>query len=96
MTLGITHVIEQESLDVIIHGSSDGEAWSDKPLTSFPQKFYCGVYSIILDLSEAPDTRYLRVSWKLNRWGRGEREPLFNFYVFAEPVAVRAASAQVA
>lgn len=96
LTLGITRVIEQESLDVTIHGSSDGETWQDKPLTAFPQKFYCGVYSLMLDLSENPDVRFLRVNWKLNRWGRGESEPLFNFYVFAEPVASHLAAAQVA
>jgi hypothetical protein len=95
ITLGITRVIEQESLDLLVWGSADGENWGEKPILTFPQKFYCGVYSLLLDLSEHPDTRYLRVEWKLGRWGRGEPTPLFGFYVFAEPVAVRAA-AQVA
>lgn len=86
LTLGIHRTIEQQSLDLSIAGSADGETWGDKPLAAFPQKFYCGVYSLIVDLSERPDVRYLRVDWKVNRWGRGEPTPLFGIYVFAEPV----------
>jgi len=86
LTLGIHRTIEQQSLDLSISGSADGENWGDKPLAAFPQKFYCGVYSLILDLSDRPDVRYIRVEWKVNRWGRGEPTPLFGIYVFAEPV----------
>ena len=32
LTLGITRIIEQESLDVSILGSTDGEEWGAKPL----------------------------------------------------------------
>ncbi|WP_321478067.1 hypothetical protein [uncultured Paludibaculum sp.] len=86
LTLGIHRTIEQQSLDLSISGSTDGENWGDKPLAAFPQKFYCGVYSLIVDLSDRPDIRYLRVDWKVSRWGRGEPTPLFGMYVFAEPV----------
>lgn len=86
VTLGIHRILEQESLDLWIKGSADGESWTDKPLAAFPQKFYCGVYTLMLDLSENPATRFLRVEWKVNRWGRGEPTPLFGIYVFAEPV----------
>lgn len=86
VTLGIHRILEQESLDLCIKGSSDGTTWGEKPLAAFPQKFYCGVYTLVLDLSECPDVRYLRAEWKLNRWGRGEPTPLFGIYVFAEPV----------
>jgi hypothetical protein len=86
VTLGINRIIEQESIDVRIVGSADGTTWTDKPRSAFPQKFYCGVYTLLLDLSERPEVRYLRVDWKLNRWGRGEPTPLFGLYVFAEPV----------
>ena len=92
LTMGITRIIEQESLDVAIAGSPDGETWDPKPIAAFPQKFYCGVYSLIVDTSDRPDVRYLRVDWKLNRWGRGEPTPLFSFYVFAEPVSARVAA----
>src|SRR5687767_11495839 len=96
LTLGITRIIEQESFDLAVYGSTDGNEWGPKPLAAFPQKFYCGTYSILLDLSDAPDVRFLRVQWKMSRWGRGEPKPLFGFYVFAEkvaePVAVGAAN----
>jgi hypothetical protein len=84
LTLGITRIIEQESLDVAIWGSSDGNDWGSKPLVSFPQKFYCGTYTVLLDLAANPEIRYLRAQWKMNRWGRGELKPMFDFYVFAE------------
>jgi hypothetical protein len=96
LTLGITRIIEQESLDVAIHGSSDGETWTEKPLLEFPQKFYCGGYARILDLAPTPDVRFLRAHWKMSRWGRGEPTPLFGFYLFAEPAAVRPLAAAAA
>jgi hypothetical protein len=86
VTLGIHRIIEQESLDLSIHGSEDGVQWMPKPLLAFPQKFYCGVYSRVLDLSNHPGVKYLRAEWKVNRWGRGEQKPLFGIYVFAEPL----------
>jgi len=92
VTLGITRIIEQESLDVSISGSTDGSTWSDKPLLAFPQKFYCGTYSMTLDLGAQPEVCFLKVNWKMNRWGRGEPQPLFGFYVFAEPVEARVAA----
>ncbi len=51
LTLGITRIIEQESIDLSIWGSADGTDWGTKPLATFPQKFYCGTYQIIADLS---------------------------------------------
>lgn len=86
LTLGITRIIEQESLDVAIWGSPDGNDWGAKPLIAFPQKFYCGTYTVLLDLSSTPDVRYLRAQWKMNRWGRGEQKPMFDFYLFADLV----------
>src|SRR4051812_45531455 len=67
LTLGITEVKEQQSLDVLIFGSPDGVNWSPKPLTSFPQKFYKGVWTILMDLSSTPEIRHLRVNFKTNR-----------------------------
>jgi hypothetical protein len=93
ITLGINRIIEQESLDLSVVGSTDGENWSTKPLAAFPQKFYCGVYTLILDLGDAPDVKFIRCDWKMNRWGRGEPTPLFGLYVFAEKAEVRALSA---
>jgi hypothetical protein len=82
LTLGITKAIEQESLDLAVLGSIDGVAWSR--LAAFPQKFYTGVSSLVLDLAKHPETRFLRAQWKLNRWGRGEKTPLFTVYLVAE------------
>jgi hypothetical protein len=88
LTLGITRIIEQESLDVAVYGSIDAKEWGAKPLALFPQKFYCGTYAVIVDLSGEPDIRYLRIQWKMSRWGRGEPKALFSFYVFADKVGV--------
>ena len=87
LTLGITRIIEQESLDIAIQGSVDGAEWLPKPLATFPQKFYCGTYSILVDLADSPDVKFLRIQWKMSRWGRGEPKPLFGFYLFAEKTA---------
>ena len=84
LTLGITRIIEQESLDVSIWGSADDVEWGAKPLIAFPQKFYCGTYQIVLDLREHPNVRYLRAKWQASRWGRGEPKPLFEAYLFAQ------------
>lgn len=95
VTLGIHRIIEQESLDLSIHASEDGVQWMSKPLLAFPQKFYCGVYSRILDLHSFPNVKYVRAEWKVNRWGRGEQKPLFGIYVFAEPLKAGALKAAV-
>lgn len=84
LTLGITRIIEQESLDVAVWGSANGNEWGAKPLVSFPQKFYCGTYQILLDLAQHSDVRYLRAHWAAQRWGKGDHKPLFGFYVFAQ------------
>ncbi len=89
LTLGITRIIEQESLDLAIWGSPDGIDWGARPLMSFPQKFYCGTYTIMLDLGSRPEVRYLRAQWKMNRWGRGDLKPMFEFYLFAEIMEAR-------
>jgi hypothetical protein len=83
LTLGITRILEQESLDVSIWGSPDGADWGNKPLVAFPQKFYCGTYQILLDLAIRP-ARYLRAKWQVNRWGKGDPKPLFGVYLFAQ------------
>ncbi len=95
VTLGIHRILEQQSLDLSINGSADGETWPDKPLVAFPQKFYCGVYTLLLDLSDRPDIRYIRAQWKVNRWGRGEPTPLFGLYVFVEPLKANVLQAAV-
>jgi hypothetical protein len=91
LTLGITRILEQGSLDVSIWGSADGQAW--QPLASFPQKFYCGTYSLMLDLSRRLEIRYLRAHWRMSRWGGGDSKPLAGFYLFAEVAKMQVAGA---
>jgi hypothetical protein len=93
LTLGITRILEQESIDISIWGSADGSDWGVRPLVSFPQKFYCGIYQIPLDLSERPDVKYLRSRWQVNRWGKGDSKPLFGFYLFVQAMQGQMASA---
>jgi hypothetical protein len=88
LTLGINRIVEQQSLDLSVWGSADGQTWTQ--LASFPQKFYCGTYALVLDLKSHSDVSSLRVQWKLSRWGRGDLTPLFGMYVFAEPLKMAA------
>ncbi|HEY7680872.1 MAG TPA: hypothetical protein VIC04_10180 [Terriglobia bacterium] len=81
LTLAVTGIVEQESLDVSIWGSADGQEWGAKPLTAFPQKFYQGVYQLLLDLRSQPDVRFLKTKWAVNRWGVGSQTPHFRFLV---------------
>lgn len=87
LTLGITRIIEQESIDISIWGSADCSDWGAKPIVAFPQKFYCGTYQILLDLSARPEVRHLRVKWAVNRWGKGDSKPLFTIYLFAQAMS---------
>jgi hypothetical protein len=87
LTLGINRIIEQESLDVTVWGSEDGSEW--RQIAAFPQKFYCGTYSLFLDL-EGRGLKHLRAHWRMSRWGRGDLTPLFGFYLFAEEVKAMA------
>jgi hypothetical protein len=84
LTLGITRILEQECLDLSIWGSADGTDWGSKPLIAFPQKFYCGTYQMVLDLSEHSAMKYLRAQWQVNRWGKGDSKPLFTVYLFVK------------
>jgi hypothetical protein len=79
VTLAITKIIEQESLEVSIFGSPDGAAWDAKPITAFPQKFYCGEAPLLLDLAAHPDVKFVRAHWEVARWGRGTETPMFEF-----------------
>jgi len=75
--LTVNDQIEQESLDVSIYGSADGEKWSPKPLLKIPQQFYRGHTKMVLDLSLRPEFKFIRARWELNRWGRGAPLPMF-------------------
>jgi hypothetical protein len=86
LTLDITKIVEQESLEVGIFGSADGAAWTPKPLAEFPQKFYCGQSPLLLVLTTHPDVKFVRAHWEVARWGRGTEIPLFEFAVTVKEV----------
>lgn len=79
LTLDITRIIEQESLEISIAGSTDGAAWEPKPVATFPQRFYTGQYPLLLDLSRHPNLKFIRAHWEVARWGRGTETPMFEF-----------------
>ena len=86
LTLNITGIVEQESLDVSIHSSADGAAWSPKPVTNFPQKFYQAQHPLLLDLTGHAEVKFLRAHWEVSRWGRGSETPMFEFNVTIKEV----------
>jgi hypothetical protein len=81
VSLEITKIIEQESLDLSILGSADGATWNPKPIAAFPQKFYCGQSPLLLDLTAHPEVKFVRAHWEVARWGRGTETPMFEFGV---------------
>ena len=97
LTLAITNIIEQESLDVSLHGSADGVTWEPKAIASFPQKFYRGQQPLLVDLTQHPESQFLRAHWEVNRWGRGAETPMFEFGVTIKevpPEVLREAAAE--
>lgn len=81
LTLEITRIIEQESLEISVFGSTDGATWTAKPMAAFPQKFYCGEALLLLDLTAHPEVKSVRAHWEVARWGRGTETPMFEFGV---------------
>jgi len=81
LTLEITKIIEQESLDVSVYGSADGATWDPKALVSFEQEFYRGQWPLLLDLTEHAEVKFVRAHWEVARWGRGVETPMFEFDV---------------
>jgi hypothetical protein len=91
LTLGVTRILERETLEVTILGSQDRIAW--RPLATFPKKYYCGTYSLPLHLSHHPDVTHLRVEWNMSRWDQRKPKPVFAFYVSLEELRARVAGA---
>ena len=87
----ISDQIEQESIDISIWGSVDGQTWSAKPLLMMPQRFYRGETRQILDLTLKPDIRFIRAKWELFRWGRVAPYPMFvvGFHLTEVPAFAR-------
>lgn len=85
--LTITDQIEQESLDVSIWGSVDGQDFGKKPLLKLPQQFYQGTCKMVLDVSLRPEVKFLRAKWEMNRWGRVTPVPMFVAGLALEEIA---------
>jgi hypothetical protein len=81
VTLEISKIIEQESLEISVYGSADGATWGAKSIAAFPQKFYCGETPLLLDLTLHADVKFIRLHWEVARWGRGTETPMFEFDV---------------
>ena len=77
IVLRIDEIVEQESLHVSIWGSAEGQAWGEKALFWYPQKFYRGATPAALDLGQLPEIKFLQARWETNRWGRGYPRPYF-------------------
>jgi hypothetical protein len=89
-SMDITEQIEQESIDISVWGSADGEDWGKLPLLKMPQRFYKGDTRQVLDLSMKETIRFLRAKWELARWGRVAPHPMFvvGFYLIEIPAFV--------
>jgi hypothetical protein len=86
LTLNISNIVEQESLDVSIYGSADGTTWGAKPVAAFPQKFYRAEHPLLMDLTSQADVKFVRAHWEVARWGRGSETPMFEFGVSIKEV----------
>lgn len=93
LTLGITRITEHQNIEVSLWGSGDDEHWGSEPLAKFPAKFYCGIYSILLNLTARREVKFVRVQWKMGHRGKGETTPMCEFYVRAEEPGRRARAA---
>ncbi len=88
--------IEQESVDISVWGSADGQDWGKLPLLKMPQRFYRGETRQVLDLTLKPEVRFLRAKWELARWGRVAPHPMFvlGFHLAEIPAFAQSAAAQ--
>jgi len=76
-TQEILDQIEQESLDLSVWGSADGQSWGTHPIIKLPQAFYKGEERMILDLTMRPNVKFIRAHWDVVRWGRVAPFPMF-------------------
>lgn len=76
-SMSIGEQLEQESVDLSIWGSADGQNWGTMPLLRMPQRFYRGETRQVLDLTLKPEIKFLRAKWELFRWGRVAPHPMF-------------------
>lgn len=95
-SMNITDQLEQESVDLSIWGSADGQDWGKMPLLKMPQQFYRGESRQVLDVLLRPEIRFLRARWELARWGRVAPHPMFilGFHLTEVPAFAQKTAAQ--
>ncbi|MFQ5694719.1 MAG: hypothetical protein ACE5HB_01885 [Terriglobia bacterium] len=59
----ITESQEQQSLELSVWGSADGQGWGEMPVIKLPQRFYVGTAQMVLDLTQRPEVKFLRARW---------------------------------
>ena len=90
VTLSITSVVEQESIEVSVFTSVDGTTWDAKAVATLPQKFYVGEYPALVDLTSAPEAKFVRAHWEVSRWGRGPTGARFEIGLRCREVSAEA------
>ena len=90
LTLLISSIVEQEGMDVLVYTSADGTTWDTRAVGGMEQKFYPGEYPLMVDLSEKPDAKFVRVHWDVYRWGRGGTNPSFEISIRLREVSQEA------
>jgi hypothetical protein len=95
LTLSITRMMEEQTLEILIWGSTDGEQWMDRPLVTLPHRHYCGDYHYTMDLTRHPQVTHMRAEWRLRSWGHTTAYRLISFSLEASEAveAVMAAGA---
>jgi|SRR5579871_3277035 len=90
LTLSIVSMVEQESLEIGVFTSEDGTTWEAKPAASISQKFYVGEYPVLMDLTSAPNAKFVRAHWEVSRWGRGSTPSKFEIALRLREVPAQA------
>jgi hypothetical protein len=90
LTLRINRILQHQSLQASVWGSRDGKMW--ERLIAVPPKSYCGSYSLMLDLNQHPDVRFLRAHWTLGP-GTASRV-IFEISISVEKQAAKCAAAK--
>ncbi len=89
LTLAINHVLEHEMLLVSSWGSQDAENWGTTALVSFTPKYYCGLYSTLLNLVAHPEIRYIRAQWRMQQLKKATKQVMFGFHISIEQSGAR-------
>ena len=85
LTLTITRMTEQQTLDAVVWGSTNGSDWGTRPILRLPHRYYCGSYQHLLDLTHRQDIHFLRLEYRLRGWLPQSPNSLASFSATAEP-----------